>query len=291
MPSFYRWTAASACMVLLAGCSSFTNPMSVDQAGARSAANHGTPFQSALHQEYSDLTSIEWTEADYGNARYFADRARSAAAGQAFGPTEVGARKIKAGRVDEANAMRNRVMAILDGDAPTRVPQSAAHLQAMFDCWLEEVDETNQPADEASCLNEMNAMMAQLAVPRAAAPAPAPVAAAPATPARSFQIFFDFDKFNITDAARSTVDAISTQIKQQNPRSVTISGNADRSGSDGYNMKLSQRRSDSVATMLSAEGAKRSTFKIEAFGESRPLVQTADGVREPQNRRVEVTLE
>ncbi|WP_139323556.1 OmpA family protein, partial [Roseomonas sp. TAS13] len=63
-----------------------------------------------------------------------------------------------------------------------------------------------------------------------------------------------------------------------------------RSGTPQYNMGLSRRRADAVAAELVRQGIQRSEITVEAFGESRPLVPTADGVREPQNRRVEIVL-
>jgi outer membrane protein OmpA-like peptidoglycan-associated protein len=67
-----------------------------------------------------------------------------------------------------------------------------------------------------------------------------------------------------------------------------IAGHADRSGPADYNIGLSQRRATNVRTYLTGHGIPDGVITQEAFGESRPLVETADGVREPQNRRVEV---
>jgi len=69
-----------------------------------------------------------------------------------------------------------------------------------------------------------------------------------------------------------------------------IAGHTDRSGSDQYNMGLSQRRADAVRAYLAGHGIPDGVMTTQAFGESRPLVETADGVREPQNRRVEITF-
>ena len=73
-------------------------------------------------------------------------------------------------------------------------------------------------------------------------------------------------------------------------RPVTLAGHADRSGSDAYNVGLSQRRANNVRSYLAGRGVPDGSITTEAFGESRPLVDTADGVREPQNRRVEITF-
>ncbi len=104
-----------------------------------------------------------------------------------------------------------------------------------------------------------------------AAPPPPPVvapAAAPA-PARTFLVFY---------AQR----AGTTRIE--------IAGHADRAGTPQYNQRLSERRAQAVAAELERRGIARSAMTVQAFGESRPLVPTADGVREPQNRRVEIVL-
>ena len=71
---------------------------------------------------------------------------------------------------------------------------------------------------------------------------------------------------------------------------IEVAGHADRSGTPAYNQRLSQRRADAVAAELVARGVSRSEISVTAYGESRPLVPTADGVREPQNRRVEIVL-
>ncbi|MBX6747532.1 MAG: OmpA family protein, partial [Acetobacteraceae bacterium] len=71
---------------------------------------------------------------------------------------------------------------------------------------------------------------------------------------------------------------------------IEVAGHADRSGTPQYNMRLSRRRAETVAAELVRHGISRNEITIEAFGESRPLVPTADGVREPQNRRVEIVL-
>ena len=71
---------------------------------------------------------------------------------------------------------------------------------------------------------------------------------------------------------------------------VMLAGYTDTSGSASYNVGLSQRRADGVKTYLAGKGVPDSALTTQAFGETRLLVQTADGVREPQNRRVEITF-
>jgi outer membrane protein OmpA-like peptidoglycan-associated protein len=124
--------------------------------------------------------------------------------------------------------------------------------------------------------------------PPVVAPAPAP-AAAPA-PARTFLVFFDFDRADLTDRARQIIAEAATNAQRGGTTRIEVSGHADRSGTPQYNQRLSERRAQAVAAELERRGVARSAVAIQAFGESRPLVPTADGVREPQNRRVEIVL-
>ena len=124
--------------------------------------------------------------------------------------------------------------------------------------------------------------------PAAVAVAPAP-AAAPA-PARTYLVFFDFDRADLTDRARQIIAEAAQAVTTTGTTRIEVAGHADRSGTPQYNQRLSQRRAEAVAAELSRRGIARSQMSIQAFGESRPLVPTADGVREPQNRRVEIVL-
>jgi OOP family OmpA-OmpF porin len=135
-----------------------------------------------------------------------------------------------------------------------------------------------------------------VAVPPPAPPPPAPqVAPAPAAPApaiqRSFLVFFDFDRSNITTEADRVIREAAANAKRGNVSRINVTGHADRSGSDRYNMALSLRRADAVKAVLVREGIPANQIAVVGRGEAQPLVPTADGVREPQNRRVEIVLQ
>jgi OmpA-OmpF porin, OOP family len=102
-------------------------------------------------------------------------------------------------------------------------------------------------------------------------------------------VFFDWDKSNITPEAASVLDNAVTAYQDCGNAQVMLAGHADKSGSDKYNVGLSQRRNDSTRAYLESKGIPGGVISTEAFGESRPRVDTADGVRELQNRRVEIT--
>jgi OmpA-OmpF porin, OOP family len=124
--------------------------------------------------------------------------------------------------------------------------------------------------------------------PPVVAPAPAP-APAPQV-ARTYLVFFDWDRADLTARAREIIREAATNSQRANVTRIEVAGHADRSGSAAYNQRLSQRRAEAVAAELVRDGVARSAITVQAFGESRPLVPTADGVREPQNRRVEIVL-
>jgi outer membrane protein OmpA-like peptidoglycan-associated protein len=128
------------------------------------------------------------------------------------------------------------------------------------------------------------------------APRPAPVVAeqpvAPRQPevARTYLVFFDWNRADLTDRARQIIAEAANASRTARATRIEVAGHADRSGTPQYNQRLSQRRADVVAAELVRQGVNRGDIGVTAFGESRPLVPTADGVREPQNRRVEIVL-
>jgi OOP family OmpA-OmpF porin len=127
------------------------------------------------------------------------------------------------------------------------------------------------------------------------APAPAPMAPAPAAvPAspvsRSYLVFFDWDKADLTARARQIVaEAAANSTKVQYTR-LEVNGYTDTSGTPQYNQGLSIRRANSVAAELVKDGVPKSAISIQGFGETHLLVPTGPGVREPQNRRVEIII-
>jgi iron complex outermembrane receptor protein len=125
--------------------------------------------------------------------------------------------------------------------------------------------------------------------PPPAAPyvAPAAVAPAPAVP-HSYLVFFDFNKSDLTPQAVQIVDQAARNAETTKVTQLTVTGHTDTVGSDAYNMRLSRRRAESVASQLEKDGIPSSEIEIVAKGKRDLLVPTADGVREPQNRRVQI---
>ena len=102
-------------------------------------------------------------------------------------------------------------------------------------------------------------------------------------------MFFDFDKSNITPEAATILDSAVQAYGNCNNVPIMLAGYTDLAGTVKYNIGLSERRNTSVRGYLNAHGIADSAISSKAFGKSNPRVPTANGVRELQNRRVEIT--
>jgi outer membrane protein OmpA-like peptidoglycan-associated protein len=125
--------------------------------------------------------------------------------------------------------------------------------------------------------------------PPAAAPPPAPQAVE-APPTRTYLVFFDWDRADLSSRAQQIIGEAASASTHVHVTRIMCNGYTDTSGTVKYNLALSMRRANSVANELVKDGVPRDVIDIKGFGETHPLVQTGPGVREPQNRRVEIIL-
>ncbi len=130
--------------------------------------------------------------------------------------------------------------------------------------------------------------------PPAPPPPPPPVSAPQQPPeaaaARTYLVFFDWDRADLSARARQIVAEAAAASTKTQTTTIEVNGYTDLSGTAAYNVRLSVRRAKSVEAELVRDGVPRNEIGIHGYGESNPLVPTAPGVREPQNRRVEITL-
>jgi iron complex outermembrane receptor protein len=129
---------------------------------------------------------------------------------------------------------------------------------------------------------ETETKQADYVPPPVVAPTPAP---------KSYLVFFDFNKSDLTPQAVSIVDTAAHNAAPMKVTQLTVTGHTDTVGSDAYNMRLSRRRAESVAAELEKMGIPSGEIEIVAKGKSDLLVPTADGVKEPQNRRVQIVYD
>ena len=294
MNTFIRSMLLAGGALTLAACN-VVQPEALDKSNdpkfAKATADQGTAFQRSLHQGYSSFGQWEYDQADFRDAKGFNDRAMLTAKGQQVNPVDPSTRNIAPQYMGELVSARANLMQHLgNADTLARVPGPAGAAQVYYDCWAEQQEENIQPEHIAYCKNGFTTAMSQLpGRPVAQAPAPQqPIAQAPA--ARPYLVFFDWDRSNLGSASMTTIDEIARVIGSGGQPSLRIAGHADKSGTNPYNDALSQRRAEAVMSALSGKGVSRNRATLQHFGETQPLVNTADDVREPQNRRVEVIV-
>jgi OOP family OmpA-OmpF porin len=123
--------------------------------------------------------------------------------------------------------------------------------------------------------------------PSVAPPPPPPPAVAPP----SYMVFFDWDRSNLSAQALNTIKQAADAYKTKGNARITATGHTDTSGPEAYNMALSLRRANTVKDALVQNGVPATAIAVVGRGEQGLLVQTGDGVREPQNRRVEIVIQ
>ena len=148
--------------------------------------------------------------------------------------------------------------------------------------------QTKDPVSIGKCVRAHQLMTY---VPPVPVPAPPPPPPPPAPECEDPKlVFFEFDVAEAPAEANQVVDFVTGNYEQCNWSSLTVVGHADRSGSNAYNDALSQARAENVQSLLIASGVAATNVSIDFKGETEPRVPTEDGVREPQNRRVEIKV-
>jgi outer membrane protein OmpA-like peptidoglycan-associated protein len=103
-------------------------------------------------------------------------------------------------------------------------------------------------------------------------------------------VFFDWDSASLSPQALGTIHQAPNLYRANTSSRVTTTGHTDTSGPDAYNMALSLRRANAVKDALVRDGVPAQAISVVGKGESQPLAPTGDGVREAQNRRVQIVI-
>ncbi|MGH8606486.1 MAG: OmpA family protein [Gammaproteobacteria bacterium] len=284
MLSLMRYGVVMAAAVALTACAS--RPMNQ----IANVQPTGTDFDNALAQDYTALSQAEKAQGDHRDADAYALRAMAAAQGQSSAPDQAELRQpfLKDKYVSELSEARQRLVSALDTTGRTKAPEDAARAQSSYDCWLEQASEDLQPEDINACKQAFTDAIAKVEAALVEEPEPAPEVAAPPD---NYLVFFDLDKADVTPEGMTIVESAAADANEKPFTRIVVFGHADTSGADQYNMDLSQRRAEAVKSALAELGVQADTIETEALGETQPLVPTGDGVREPQNRRVEIVIE
>jgi OOP family OmpA-OmpF porin len=259
---------------LVAACSS------IDLDATKKMPLSGDNFQKALFKEYVELARSEDDQADSRSAVYYNTRAQMAAAGKDTGPQDMKDRKIPSSATADLAAARKKLTDALAAGAGKTAPEKAARAQAMFDCWMEQQEENDQPKDIAACRSAFEEAMKGLGGAKAAEKA---------KPAKEFVIYFDFNKATLNEAAT----AVAYQVMAESIsgyKSIMLTGHTDTAGDKNYNRKLSEMRVNAVKKAFTEIGLDPAKTAVQFFGEDAPAEKTADGVKNEKNRRVTVVL-
>ncbi len=247
------------------------------------SAPSGSAFNQALHAKYLELARFEYVEMeDYADADHFAAKALATIEGP-VAPDTVESRDIPAvdvtgylqNPVADLQEARRQLVDALAANATVNMPEDAAEAQASYDCWLEQQEENFQPEDIEACRTRFETALAKITV---------------GEPIGTVIIYFDWDSDIISPAGFEKVRVAADAARDAGE--LLVNGYTDTSGSRAYNVGLSRRRAENVASALIAEGINAEILRIRDYGEDPAFlaVQTGDGVREAANRRVEIVF-
>lgn len=280
------------CLALAAsGCA--LNPFGGDPVKeAKEMAPTGSAFNQALYRAY--LTRAE-EKAELGQrtaARYFAGRARTAGSGQAVLPEDLAMDRVGREGFGELNSAHDGLVKLLVEGGRDKAPEESAQSQSYFDCWVK-ASEAKDAGETARCKSAYGTSVSNLQVALNAAPT-TPVTAEATSPAggqkRNYTVYFGFDEWHLSAEALTKITEAIDTARKEGQSEIVDAGHTDRAGAAPYNVRLSKRRADVVKEVMVQMGARGEAIKVEAYGESKPAVATADGVKEAKNRRVEITL-
>ncbi|MEM6811752.1 MAG: OmpA family protein [Pseudomonadota bacterium] len=262
----------------------------------------GNAFTQELTMEYRDFVNTELQDfGDRADALHFSRKGLAAARGDMVMPEPVTDWSLKPGHAEEFIVARSRLVNVYSLGAREIQPDLSAFAQAKFDCWIEEQEENFQPDQISACKSAFMNAVAQLEVAMPVPPPPAPEPEAqpfdvdPSEPMKiedaKYIVFFDWDEFTLNPGAISIIDAAAEEAKTRGPVTINIVGHTDTSGSQDYNETLSMRRANVVKDAMVERGVDVNMVNVNHRGENELLVDTPDGVREPANRRSEITFQ
>ena len=312
----HKRSLAFACGIALAGtlglgaCSTYEaahpgNPISQahNLDAAKAALTTNEDFNGHLGRDYYAVASRRAADKDWVDSDYFARKSVAASEGENVLPerSQTGAAPppLPAARAGEegelAQHARNwlvpgnadpnigdvkvlddahqALVAALDGGGRTRFPSLAARSQALYDCWVERSENDVSTAFNGQCRRGFVRDYTDLIV---LLDPPAPR-----------NVYFAFNSAKLTPEGEQQIKDAVAQIEEGTAH-LAIVGKADRSGSNAYNMKLSDERAKAVSEAAIADGLPADRISVTAVGETQPPVRTKDGVREPRNRLVEI---
>jgi OOP family OmpA-OmpF porin len=297
----FRNVLLVASVVALSGCTAFSSFSEVDALNDAKAV--GSPFTQALADEYRTYANVQLKDMmDYPDALHFSRKGLAAAAGDTVLPEPIADWNLSDGAIQELSAARGRLIVAFDLGARETAPPLAARAQAAFDCWIEQQEETWGTANPPSCKNEFVTAMTEL---ESKLQAPPPVAEVVDTGLEygvdaskpmelenaMYLVFFDWDRHNLTTGAQAVIDSVVAEVQKNPPTAINVVGHTDTSGPNDYNNRLAVKRANAVRDELVKHGVAADMINVSARGEDELMVATPDNVREPANRRANISFQ
>lgn len=103
-------------------------------------------------------------------------------------------------------------------------------------------------------------------------------------------VLFGTDQATLTSQGMATAQRLADILRENPDRTVLVEGFTDSTGSDAYNLQLSQRRAEAVRSALSQMGIERNRIETRGYGEAYPVASNATAGERQLNRRVEIVL-
>jgi OOP family OmpA-OmpF porin len=276
-------------MGLLGGCSMFLGTRAGGQPNAfndpllyekvKGVSGGRDAFTGGLAIEYRSLAIEQGDgEKDWPNAYLFAQKGLAAAGGQAVPPEDPAAWPTLSGADAAAlSEARGRLIGYISANGASN-GATAAHVQGLYECWLEEASE-HETDDANFCRGAFESYFVRRVVEQA-----------PAVVTNDYIVYFAWDRADLDAAAQRVIDMAASAARGSTAARLNLVGHADRSGPSDYNLRLSLRRADAVRQALVARGITSDRMNVTGVGEEQPAVPTPDGVREPRNRFVSITI-
>lgn len=106
----------------------------------------------------------------------------------------------------------------------------------------------------------------------------------------SFLLYFTTGTDVLTEESKAELERMLEELRRRTAPDILVIGHTDRVGSEADNDRLSLQRAERVRSSLVTQGIAPERIQASGRGEREPIVQTADGVDEPKNRRVEINV-
>ncbi len=279
----------------------------------------GDKFSIALTEEYQTFAEYEMNEMkDEVDALYFARKGYKSAQGEHVLPELLDNWKIPENKLIFLKKARKELIALLP-ESKIKNPVLSAKAQSSFDCWVEQQEENWQLNHIDKCRkafkNSINKIYSVLnPVETKQDPPPNPTNTVNANNdnetneensnssssvetqnnskkiEETYRIYFTFDSYKLSKENLEKINNIFNVYVSGSYINITVEGHTDSAGTNKYNSTLSLKRAESVKNAFLQLGVNNNEISILSFGETKPLIETQDGVREPKNRRAKVVI-